>query len=252
MTPVRTRSRTEKSSADGNQQTAAGLSQNRILAMLSADELADLRPHFTRVSLPVRYMVRKANSKSTTLYFPTSGMVSNVVVMENGLTVEVGIVGREGMIGISTLLGYDSAPGAMSFVQVQGEALRISAEHVVPAFNHGSGRLAAILRRYVSAQSTQLARSVACNRLHTAQQRCARWLLMTMDRVGSEFQLTHEFLGQMLGTRRATVSLEAQKLQKAGILRYHRGKMKILKRKALEQTACECYRFRDLDDFLKG
>jgi len=251
MIAVRTHSKPKKSSADGDGTQTAGLGQNRILAMLSADELDALRPHFSRITLPIRYMVRKANSSPTILYFPTSGMVSNVVMMKNGLTVEVGIVGREGMVGISTLLGYDSAPGAISFVQVKGEALRINAEHVVPAFNQGSGRLTSILRRYISSQATQLARSTACNRLHTAQQRCARWLLMTMDRVGSEFELTHEFLGQMLGSRRATVSLEAQKLQKAGILRYHRGKMKILKRRALEQAACECYRFKDLDDFLR-
>lgn len=252
MSAVRTHSKLKKLAADGDGTQTPGLGQNRILAMLPAEELDALRPHFTKISMPVRYMVRKANSSSTSLYFPTAGMVSNVIVMENGLTVEVGIVGREGMIGISTLLGYDSAPGAVSFVQIKGEAVRINAEHVVPAFNQGTGSLTSILRRYVSAQSTQLARSAGCNRLHTAQERCARWLLMTMDRVGAEFELTHEFLGQMLGSRRATVSLEAQKLQKTGILRYHRGKMKILKRRALEQTACECYRFRDLDDFLKG
>lgn len=252
MSAVRTHSKSKKSAADGGGHKTTGLGQNRILAMLPADELDALRPHFTRISMPLRYMVRRANSTSTNLYFPTSGMVSNVIVMENGLTVEVGIVGREGMIGISTLLGYDSAPGAVSFVQIRGDAVRINAEHVVPAFNEGKGRLTAILRRYVSAQSAQLARSAACNRLHTAQQRCARWLLMTMDRVGAEYDLTHEFLGQMLGSRRATVSLEAQKLQKAGILRYHRGKIKILKRRDLERSACECYRLRDLDDFLRN
>jgi len=109
MSAVRTHSKPKKSAADGNFQETTGLNQNRILAVLPPDELAALRPHFTKVSMPVRYMVRKAHSSSTSLYFPTAGMVSNVVVMENGFTVEVGIVGREGMVGISTLLGYDSA-----------------------------------------------------------------------------------------------------------------------------------------------
>jgi len=229
----------------------ADLSQNRILAVLPTDELAALQPHFSRIALPVYAMLRKGNARMTSLYFPASGMVSCVVGMEDGLTVEVGIVGREGMVEVSALLGYGKSAGASSFVQVKGEAFAIGSEHIEQVFTGNHGLLPSILRRYISAQWGLLARGAACNRLHTSEQRFSRWLLMTMDRVGADFAMTHEFLGQMLGSRRATVTVEAQKLQAAGILRYNHGKMYILKRKGLEDTACECYRLQDLDDFLK-
>src|SRR6267142_3345430 len=228
----------------------ADLVQNRILAVLPAAELAALQPYFSRIALPVRAVLRGENARMENLYFPTAGMVSSVMVMENGLTVEVAIVGREGMVEVSALLGGNTS-GAMSFVQVKGEAFAIAAEHIEHVFTGDLGLLPAILRRYISSQWAQMARSAACNRLHNSGQRFSRWLLMTMDRVGSDFAMTHEFLGQMLGSRRATVTLEAQKLQAAGILRYHHGKMYILRRKGLEDITCECYRLHDLDGFLR-
>jgi CRP-like cAMP-binding protein len=229
----------------------ADLIQNRILAVLPAAELAALRPHFSRIDLPVYAMLRMENARMEDLYFPSAGMVSSVVAMENGLTVEVAIVGREGMVDVSALLGYGETPGASSFVQVRGEGFAIGAKHIEEVFTANQGLLPSILRRYISAQWSLMARGAACNRLHNSEQRFSRWLLMTMDRVGSDFAMTHEFLGQMLGSRRATVTVEAQKLQAAGILRYNHGKMCILKRKSLEDTACECYRLQDLDGFLK-
>jgi len=235
----------------GDCQTA-DLIHNRILAVLPAEELAALRPHFSRIALPVYAMLRMENAHMENLYFPSAGMVSSVVAMENGLTVEVAIVGREGMVEISALLGYNNSPGASSFVQVKGEGFAIGLKHIEEVFTANQGLLPSILRRYISAQWSQMARGAACNRLHNSEQRFSRWLLMTMDRVGADFAMTHEFLGQMLGSRRATVTVEAQKLQAAGILRYHHGKMYILKRKGLEDTACECYRLQDLDGFLKA
>lgn len=148
------------------------------------------------------------------------------------------------------LLGYDGAPGSVSFVQVRGAAFRIKASDCRSAFD-GKGRLQPIVHRYLGAQWAQLARSAACNRLHTQSQRFARRLLMAMDRVGPEFRMTHELLAETLGSRRPTVTVEAQKLQEAGIIEYRRGTMKILKRKSLELITCECYRRTDLDGFLK-
>jgi CRP-like cAMP-binding protein len=227
----------------------ADLSRNRVLASLTAGEIDSLRPHFKQIPLHVRQVLRRQKEHMTHLYFPTAGMISNVVVMENGFTVEVDIVGREGMLGASTLHGYDGTPGTVSFVQVKGEAFRIKASDCQEVFDR-KGRLQAIINQYISSQWMQLAQSAACNRLHGQSQRFARWLLMTMDRVGPEFRMTHEFLAEMLGSRRATVTVEAQKLQDDGLIEYHRGTMKILKRKGLELIACECYHRSDLDGFL--
>jgi CRP-like cAMP-binding protein len=246
--PSRQPARSQQSSAQGGLRMA-DLSRNRVLASLTAGELDSLRPHFKKIPLHVRQVLRRQKEHMTHLYFPTAGMISNVVVMANGFTVEVDIVGREGMLGASILHGYDGTPGTVSFVQVKGEAFRIRASDCQEIFDRKGG-LQAIINRYIGSQWVQLAQSAACNRLHGQSQRFARWLLMTMDRVGPEFRMTHEFLAEMLGSRRATVSVEAQKLQDAGLIEYHRGTMRIRKRKGLELIACECYHRSDLDGFL--
>ena len=214
---------------------------NRILSSLTPDEYSHLAPHLTHVSLGVRHMLRGPSIKMDNAYFLTAGMASHVVTMRDGSSMEIGIVGREGMSGLQLALGYDSIPGSHSLMQIAGSAFRIAGTDLREAISR-LDHLRTILMRYAQAQIVQISQSVACNRLHSTQERFARWLLMVNDRVGSEFAMTHEFLGQMLGSQRATVSIEAKVLQRAGIISYSYGHMKILKRKSLEPLACECYK----------
>jgi CRP-like cAMP-binding protein len=155
--------------------------------------------------------------------------------------VEVGTVGNEGMLGLPVFLGADSSPGA-AFCQVPGRALRMPAEALRAAASV-EGPLRDLLQRYAQALMDQIAQSAACNRAHSTEERLCRWLLMTHDRVGADrFPLTQEFLGQMLGVRRAGVSATASILQRAGFIRYSRGTITITDRAGLESASCGCYR----------
>ena len=163
-----------------------------------------------------------------------------LTVMEDGSAIEVGTVGNEGMVGIPILLGADRIPG-QAFMQVPGSATRMTAEdfkrHVTPGTP-----LHNLLQRYLQALFNQVAQSAACNRLHSLEERFCRWLLMTRDRVPTdEFPMTQEFLSLMLGVHRPSVSEVAGTFQRAGIIRYTRGKMLIVDRSGLEAAACECY-----------
>ncbi len=170
-----------------------------------------------------------------------------------GVFSEVGTIGNEGMVGLPVFLGADQTP-TEAFCQVEGEALRMRTDMFREEVKNGGG-LVSILHRYTQALFTQIAQSAACNRLHSIEQRCARWLLLTQDRVEpDEFSLTHEFMGQMLGVRRATVTEVAGTLQKAGLITYNRGKITVLDRKGLEGASCECYQIirQDYDRLLAG
>ena len=172
--------------------------------------------------------------------FPVSGVLSIVVVMEDGGIAEVGTVGNEGMAGIPLLLGSDKSP-AHAFYQVPGVTYRMPAEAFREEIDKG-GALAAIARRYAQGFLNQVSQSAACNRLHPLEQRLCRWILMSHDRTGGDkIALTQEFLAQMLGVRRATVSIAAGMLQKAGFIRYNRGMIEVLDREGLEKGSCECY-----------
>jgi CRP-like cAMP-binding protein len=157
-----------------------------------------------------------------------------------GKKIEIGTIGKEGMAGLPLFLGVNHAPGVY-FVQVEGEAWRMPAA----AFSevaHEHPALAAALRRYAQALLVQVSQSSACNRVHSPLERCARWLLMTADRVGGDsFHMTQEFLGQMLGERRSTVSRVASQLQRRGLISYSRGRMAIIDTKRLQDAACDCY-----------
>jgi CRP-like cAMP-binding protein len=174
------------------------------------------------------------------VYFPTSGMISLTVLMEDGKEVEAGTIGNEGMIGLSVAQGLDFSP-ARAISQISGEGLRIPVAAFLKALKRG-GTLDRLMRRF-SAYSLRYAnQTVACNLLHSAEQRLCRWLLMCSDRMEKEeFTLTHEFLAEMLGVRRPTVSVIAGKLQTASIITYHRGVIRILNRRGLEEASCECY-----------
>lgn len=213
---------------------------NKLLAALPSSEYERLLPHLEAVSLSFKQYIYKPNEPIQHVYFPNSGIISMLIVMEDGSTVEVATIGNEGMIGTPILLGADQI-SAETFVQLSGDAMRMKVDVFRSEVTSGSP-LYNLLLRYTLALINQLAQSAACNRLHSIEERCCRWLLLTQDRAESdEFSLTQEFLAQMLGVRRASVSEVAAILQKAGFIHYHRGRMTILDRQALEAASCECY-----------
>jgi CRP-like cAMP-binding protein len=174
-------------------------------------------------------------------YFPTSAVVSLIYTMEDADTAEMGLVGNEGVIGITLFLGGDTTPN-QAVVQVAGGALRMGAEAMRAEFERG-GPFQAALLSYTQALLTQVSQSAACNRLHPIEQRFARWLLMIRDRLPSdEVHMTHESLGHVLAVRREGVTLAARHLLEAGLIRYHHGHITIVDRRGLEAAACECYR----------
>jgi CRP-like cAMP-binding protein len=176
----------------------------------------------------------------TYVYFPTSGMISLTILMENGKEVEAGTVGNEGMVGLPVAHGLDFSP-VRAICQISGEAVRIPAPAFVKAMKPGA-TLLQLVHRYAAYSLRYGSQTIACNLLHSVEHRMCRWLLLCRDRVGHDaFALTHEFLAEMLGVRRQTVTVIAGKLQLAGIISYHRGVIHILDRKKLEASACECY-----------
>jgi CRP-like cAMP-binding protein len=175
-------------------------------------------------------------------YFVNSGVISVVTDLQDGTVVETATIGREGFLGLPIVFGAGKAPWR-AFCQIPGEAFCTSAETLKREVERG-GTLDRVIRRYAGAAMSLLAQSAACNRAHSVEQRMARWLLMTRDRVDSdEFPLTQEFLGQMLGVRRPTVSLAGTALQRAGLIRYSRGRITIVDRRGLEEVSCECYAY---------
>ena len=211
---------------------------NRLLAALP--EIEHRRLHLESVSLTLKQPVYEQNRPIEYVYFPTGAIVSQVARMANGAVAEVATIGREGFVGLPIFLGTDRTV-LVAFAQVAGEALRTTAEHFRIEVQR-SVTLPRILLRYTESLLVQIAQGSACSQLHPLQQRCARWLLTTHDRVGSdEFLITHEFLCQMLAVRRATVSEVLHLLQQIGLIRYNRGKMTVLNRQGLEAASCECY-----------
>jgi CRP-like cAMP-binding protein len=215
--------------------------QNKLLSALPRKEYERLVPHLEFVSLPFKRVLYEPNQLIDYVYFPNSGVISMMTITEDGETVEAATTGNEGMVGLPILLGVERVP-LQVIAQIAGDALRMRSEifkrEVTP-----DCLLHQLLLRYTQAIISQLSQTVACNRLHSVEERCCRWLLLCHDRVGSrEFFLTQELLSQMLGVRRASVSVVAAVLQKAGLIRYTRGKIRILDRQGLEAAACECYR----------
>ena len=220
--------------------TPRQLSGNQLLAALPRQDFERLRPQLETVTLGLKELIYQPNTVIPYIYFPNSGVTSILTTMKNGKAAEVGVVGKEGMLGLPVFLGTDRSSG-QSFSQVQGESLRLGADAFRAAIQR-SRALVDLLHRYTQALFTQVSQSAACNSLHSIEERCGRWLLMTHDRVETEqFVLTQEFLAIMLGVRRASVAEVAEKLQQAGLIRYRRGQMRILDRKGLEATSCECY-----------
>lgn len=214
--------------------------KNRLLALLPVGESLRLLPKLVPVDLKFKEVIYRAGSVTESVYFLTSGVASAVAYAGDD-AIEVATVGDEGMLGLTALIGNASSPNEV-FVQVPGTALRMSAATLRHDADAGSP-LYEILVKYFSAYMFQVSQSVACNGLHDVRQRCCRWLLTTMDRVHSkEVALTHEFLGIMLGVRRASVSEVLAPLQDEKLIRYHRGAVTVLDRKGLEANSCVCYR----------
>jgi CRP-like cAMP-binding protein len=221
-------------------EAARSESSNRLLAALPAEASARLRPHLVRVQLGLKEVLYEPDVPIRDVYFPLTGVCSMLSLEGDGRAVEVGTVGNEGMVGLPVFLGADRTPG-LAFAQIPGEALRMPAA-VFAEEARPEGPFRALLYRYTQALMVQISQSTACNRLHTDEQRCARWLLMTQDRVGGDqFPLTQEFLAMMLGVRRARVNAVAGALRTRGVIRYVRGVITVLNRPGLEAASCKCY-----------
>jgi CRP-like cAMP-binding protein len=214
---------------------------NRLLAALSPSDLRRFESDLEKVSLAMKEVIYEPNEIIEYVYFPTSGMISLLITMDDGRAVEIGTIGNEGMAGTPVFLGSERSP-TKAISQAPGNALRMP----VAAFKRLVEELPAVellIRRYAQAMINQIAQSAACNHLHSIEERMCRWLLMSHDRVGAdEFPLSQEFLSQMLGVRRPSVTIAAGILQQAGLISYRRGHMTIQDREGLEAGACECYR----------
>jgi CRP-like cAMP-binding protein len=213
---------------------------NRLLSSLPRGEYERILPDLKAVPLKYRISLHEPGDKMPYVYFPNTGVISMLTVMEDGTAVEIATIGNEGMADLFVFLGLEESDSRL-LIQVPGTAMRMEStrfrEHIeqIPA-------LRALLDYYAVALFALVAQSAACNRMHPMVERCARWLLMTHDRVdAAEFPMTHDFLSEMLGVRRPSVSVAAKALQDAGLITYHRGKVKVLNRAGLEAASCECY-----------
>jgi CRP-like cAMP-binding protein len=213
---------------------------NVILQSTSDSEYRSLRPHLEYVNLPNHLVLHETGGKLDFVYFPNRGLISLVVVMKDGKTAEAGIVGNEGFTGAPAAVGLSMSP-LRAVAQITGDGFRVEVGALQNTLE-SAPHLRLILCRYAVVLGMQVAQTAACNRLHDIEQRLARWLLMTRDRVDSgSMPITHDFLATMLGTDRPTVSLAAGVLQKKELIEYTRGAVKIVNRKKLEDAACECY-----------
>ena len=216
-------------------------SANKILSALPSAEYEQIAPMLRPVPLKLGETLYHPEEVIHHVYFVTEGVISLLATLESGATVEAGVIGPEGMLGIPVILGVASTPN-LALVQSKGSAMRMSAPDIIKEFRKG-GMLRDLLLRFTQMLFTQVAQTAACNRLHTVDQRLARWLLMTHDRVhGDSFVLTQDFLSRMLGVRRAGVSVAASMLKQHGLIDYERGTVTIVDREGLEKFACECYR----------
>ncbi|HWW09731.1 MAG TPA: Crp/Fnr family transcriptional regulator [Candidatus Acidoferrales bacterium] len=214
-------------------------SGNRLLRALPVAERDRLRPKLTPMSLSMKTVLFEPGQEISAVHFPVDGVISLVTSLEDGAIVEVATVGNEGIVGVPLVHGGSLAVRAIS--QVPGDTLRMDASVFMAEFER-PGPFRDLVENYLQALFGQISQAAACNRLHSNEERLSRWLLMSHDRVGTEtFPITHEFLGQMLGSRRATVTLSAGILQAAGLIRYHRGRVTIVDRDGLESVSCECY-----------
>lgn len=237
----RTQVKTPPILQSGERTNAAGKPvSNKILLSVPNAEYRAIRPCLEHLPLPSHLTLYEPSEKLEYVYFPNGGLVSLIVPMKDGQTVEAGVVGNEGAAGVPIVVGLTRSP-VREIVQISADGFKLRTRAMqdilksIPEFQM-------TLTRYAVLQGMQVAQTVACNRLHRIEQRLARWLLMAQDRVDSGLvAMTHDFLATMLGTNRPTVSSAAAILQKSKAIEYVRGAVKIVNRKRLEASACECY-----------
>ena len=216
------------------------LGTNRILAALPHEEITRLLPELERIDLALGDQVYESGGRLDYVWFPTSCIVSLIYTMESGAVAEMGLVGNDGMVGVALFMGGDTMPNC-AVVQLGGSAIRMRAKTLQAEFLRG-GPLQKLLLRYTQALITQISQTAVCNRLHSVEQRLSRWLLLCHDRSGSdELPMTQEFISNMLGGRRQSVTVAAGRLQDAGLIHYSRGHITIVDRTGLENSVCECY-----------
>jgi CRP-like cAMP-binding protein len=213
--------------------------ENRILRQLPLDELKSIEPWLKPIRLEPNVVLHESGAAIEQVYFPLSGMVSLLSVMQTGEAIETGIVGADGVVGGDAPI--NGHVFGQSTVQIVGDAVMLPKAKFVDAY-YAQPRLRNLVNRYQSVLLAQAQQNAACHALHSVRSRLCRWMLQSQDMIGSPtFILTQEYLSHMLGVRRNTVSVEAHALQQAGLIRYARGKITILNRSGLEECACECY-----------
>jgi len=220
--------------------TAGKPVSNKLLLSTPDNEYRLMRPHLKYVDLPSHLSLHEPTQTIEFVYFPNRGMVSQVVVTKDGRTVEIGVVGNEGYVGAGLAVGLSRSP-VREIIQIAGDGFQMRGSDLERIMS-SAPQLRMMLGKHSGLQAMQVAQTAACNRLHDIQQRLSRWLLMAQDRADSGvLAITHDFIATMMGTDRSTVSLVASVLQKKGIIDYVRGAVKIVNRRKLEKSACECY-----------
>jgi CRP-like cAMP-binding protein len=214
--------------------------QNHLLAALPDAELMRWLPHLESVEMPLGAVLYEPGATLSHVYFPTTSIVSLLYVMENGASAEIAVAGNDGLVGISLFMGGESTP-SRAVVQSAGHGFRLSAKRMKTEFER-AGPVLHLLLRYTQALITQMSQTAVCNRHHSLDQQLCRWLLLSLDRLqGHELVMTQALIANMLGVRREGVTEAALKLQKAGLIRYSRGRITVLDRRGLEARTCECY-----------
>ena len=213
--------------------------ENQLLAALPEADFERWLPQLESVEMPLGQVMYESGSAMSHVYFPTTAIVSLLYVMDDGASAEIAVVGYEGIVGISLFMGGDSTP-SRAVVQSAGQGFRLKAQTIKEEFKRAP--VLHLLLRYTQALITQMAQTAVCNRHHSLDQQLCRWLLLSLDRLqGNELVMTQELIANMLGVRREGVTEGALKLQKAGLISYARGRIKVLDRAGLEQRSCECY-----------
>jgi CRP-like cAMP-binding protein len=217
-----------------------GPRQNHLLAALSVAELKRMRSKLEEVDMPLGEIVYESGRTLDHVYFPTTCIVSLLYVLESGASAEIAVVGYEGVVGVSLFMGGETTPNR-AVVQSAGSAYRLPAAVIQQEFRRG-GTMQHLMLRYTQSLLTQMAQTAVCNRHHSVDQQLCRWLLLSIDRLADpEITMTQELIANMLGVRREGVTEAAGKLQKAGVIAYRRGHIKVLNRPRLEEMSCECY-----------
>ena len=215
--------------------------KNFLLAALHEDDFVRVKSNLEPVSFKLGEVIYESGEKMEYVYFPTTAIVSLLYIMENGATAEIGVVGNDGIIGVSLFMGGDTTT-SRAIIQSAGGAVKMKAKDLKAEFALG-GRFQELLLRYTQALMTQISQTAVCNRLHSIDQQLCRWLLLSHDRLSSDkLVMTHDLISNMLGVRREGITLAAQKLAKRKLITNSRGTMTVTDRQGLESAVCECYK----------